>query len=87
MEDLIINKTDELNALQTIDWDFAAAETDGLTHSFHPYPAKYIPQIPNLLIRELTCQSETIYDPFLGSGTTCVEANSLGRHALGNDIK
>ncbi|MCH7755991.1 hypothetical protein IH970_12830 [candidate division KSB1 bacterium] len=44
----------EILSLENVDWDFAKAKTNGSTHSFHPYPAKYIPQIPNVLIRELS---------------------------------
>ncbi len=55
-------------------------------HSIHPYPAKFIPQIPNACINRLSSFGETVYDPFLGSGTTCLEANLLERNALGNDI-
>ena len=34
--------------LELIDWDFADAETNTTTNTFHPYPAKFIPQIPKL---------------------------------------
>jgi hypothetical protein len=32
--------------LGAIDWSFTADETGFLTHDLHPYPAKFIPQIP-----------------------------------------
>lgn len=76
----------EIGNEQNIDWDFTHAKTNGLTHSIHSYPAKYIPQIPRAMIEEFSEIGETIYDPFVGSGTTCVEANALGRNAIGNDV-
>jgi excisionase family DNA binding protein len=67
------------------DWDFSGASTGYLTHSLHPYPAKFIPQIPNTIIQELSSVGETVLDPFCGSGTTLVEALVLRRHAIGVD--
>lgn len=74
-----------LNTLFQVDWDFKTAKTTYLTHGLHPYPAKYIPQIPHSIIAELSRRGETIVDIFCGSGTTLVEANLLGRNAIGID--
>ena len=71
--------------LQDIEWDFATAKTDYLTHNLHPYPAKFIPQIPNALIEELSSSGETVADIFCGSGTTLLEALQLKHHAIGID--
>jgi len=71
--------------LEEIDWDFPGATTGYLTHGFHPYPAKFIPQIPNLLIQELSSVGDRVCDIFCGSGTTLVEALILKRHAVGVD--
>src|SRR5205807_6618242 len=51
----------------------------------HPYPAKYIPQIPNALIQEFSTVGSTVGDVFCGSGTTLVEALLLKRNAVGLD--
>ena len=74
-----------LARLEDIDWDFATARTGYLTHNLHPYPAKFIPQIPNTLIQELSSVGDTVADVFCGSGTTLLEALQLKRHAIGID--
>jgi excisionase family DNA binding protein len=75
----------DLSKLDTIDWDFVDAKTSYLTHGLHPYPAKFIPQIPNALIQALSSVGETVADIFCGSGTTLVEALLLKRNAVGVD--
>jgi SAM-dependent methyltransferase len=57
-------------------------------HPIHEvsYRACFKPQLPAFFIQRLTAPGETVYDPFMGRGTTPVEAALLGRHAAGNDI-
>ncbi len=78
-------QTMPVRRLQQIDWDFRDAKTSYLTHGLHPYPAKFIPQIPNALIQELSTIGNTVGDIFCGSGTTLVEALLLKRNAIGID--
>lgn len=75
----------EIERLKSIDWDFRDSKTVYLTHGLHPYPAKFIPQIPNALIQELSSVGETVADIFCGSGTTLVEAMLLKRNTIGID--
>ncbi len=75
----------QLKRLAAVDGDFPDAKTSYLTHGLHPYPAKYIPQIPHTLIEALSNAGETVADIFCGSGTTLVEALSLNRNAVGVD--
>lgn len=72
--------------LKSVDWSFTSEDTSFLSHNIHPYPAKYIPQIPNQLIRMLSLHGEKVWDPFGGSGTTALESILLGRQALSTDI-
>lgn len=76
---------DRIANLQRLDWDFVDAVTDYLSHGLHPYPAKFIPQIPNALIQELSSVGDTVLDIFCGSGTTLVESLLLKRNAMGID--
>lgn len=63
----------------------AKYDTTYLTHGIHPYPAKYIPQLPREVILENSTERNTILDPFCGSGTTLLEASLLGRKSIGID--
>jgi len=60
-------------------------KTNYLTHNFHTYPAKYIPQIPRYFIEKYTKEGDWIYEPFLGCGTTLVECKLLNRNGIGID--
>jgi hypothetical protein len=58
----------------------------GLTHSFYRYPARFSPKFAEAAITLFTKPSETVYDPFMGGGTTLVEAMRLGRKGIGTDV-
>jgi len=53
-------------------------------HRLHPYMGKFIPQLVEIFLRKF--EPKLVYDPFCGSGTTLVEANSLGIDSIGADI-
>ena len=57
-------------------------------HSLHEisYRACFKPQLPRFFIERLTKAGDLVYDPFMGRGTTVLEANLLGRKSLGCDI-
>ena len=74
-----------LESLQGQDWSFTDDDTRYLTHDLHPYPAKFIPQIPSNLIARLSMHGDVICDPFGGSATTAVEAVRMGRRAVSFD--
>lgn len=57
-------------------------------HSIHEisYRACFKSQLPEFFIRRLTELGDCVLDPFMGRGTTPVEAHLLGRIPAGNDI-
>src|SRR5579864_6047013 len=50
------------------------------------YRACFKPQLPRFFIERLTAPGDIVYDPFMGRGTTPLEAALLGRVPIGNDI-
>lgn len=67
------------------EWNFHDEETKEHLHSLHPYPAKFIPQIPRRAIELWTMPGDLVYDPFNGCGTTVFEASLAGRRGVGTD--
>lgn len=55
-------------------------------HNFHPFPCKFPAFIPREIINSYAKKDDIICDPFVGSGTTLVEASLLGHSSIGNDI-
>ncbi|MEC8541000.1 MAG: DNA methyltransferase [Candidatus Thermoplasmatota archaeon] len=50
------------------------------------YRACFKPQLPEFFIARLTEPGDGVYDPFMGRGTTPLQAMLMGRRPLGNDI-
>jgi DNA methylase len=50
------------------------------------YRACFKPQLPRFFIERLTRPGDVVYDPFMGRGTTLIEAALLGRTPYGCDI-
>ncbi|MDD5693445.1 MAG: DNA methyltransferase [Patescibacteria group bacterium] len=70
-------------------------DTTKHVHRLHPYKGKFIPQLVEYFLDNHTDEfkknvyfkkGDIVLDPFLGSGTTMVQANELGIHSIGIDI-
>ena len=75
--------------------EYKESETTKHVHRLHPYKGKFIPQLVEYFLDSHTDEFKTgapfrpgdvVLDPFCGSGTTLVQANELGMHAIGADV-
>jgi DNA methylase len=57
-------------------------------HAIHEisYRACFKPQLPAFFIERLTGPNEGVHDPFMGRGTTPIQAALMGRRPIGNDV-
>lgn len=86
-EGLTSTELQVLEELSHTDWTFSDAATSPHVHGIHPYPAKFIPQIPRRLIATLhPGDSSATLDPFCGSGTALLESILQGIPAIGIDV-
>jgi DNA modification methylase len=53
----------------------------GLTHNYYRYPARFSPRFVRAAIEAFTAPGNVVLDPFVGGGTTLVEALALGRRS------
>lgn len=74
-------------SLQKVDWTFSGRSRAHKIEAIHPYPAKFIGEIPAAFIRSLPIPASTaVLDPFCGSGTTLIEAQRMGLSSIGVDL-
>ncbi len=64
--------------------DLPERERTKHVHRLHPYLGKFIPQLVEIFLRKF--RPHLVADPFAGSGTTLVEAATLGIDCFGVDI-
>jgi len=85
---------------EDLNWDLSfahlrEADTTKHVHRLHPYKGKFIPQLVeyfldshlNTFKKQIFFKAgDIVLDPFMGSGTTLVQASELGLHSVGIDI-
>jgi hypothetical protein len=73
-------------ALSWSEDDLPQVERTKHVHALHPYLGKFIPQLVEVFLRRHFRAGDCVYDPFVGSGTTLVEADAFGASSIGCDI-
>ncbi|TSC94614.1 MAG: DNA methylase N-4/N-6 domain-containing protein [Candidatus Berkelbacteria bacterium Athens1014_28] len=85
---------DDLNWALSFD-NYRESDTTKHVHRLHPYKGKFIPQLVEYFLddhidnfkKEIYFRSgDVVLDPFMGSGTTLVQANELNLHSIGVDV-
>jgi DNA modification methylase len=81
-------KTSEpvLNLNPFLDSVYSCEPVSGFTHTFYRYPARFSPSFVRAAINAFTEPGDLVLDPFMGGGTTLIEAAAAGRFAIGSDI-
>ncbi|OIO30478.1 MAG: DNA methylase N-4 [Nitrospirae bacterium CG1_02_44_142] len=71
--------TEEWNKYFSGHWNFAGERQD-------KHLAMFPEELPKRLIKMFSFVGDTVLDPFLGSGTTCLAAKNLNRNSVGYEI-
>lgn len=70
---------EEWNTYFASHWTFSGAKQDG-------HIAVFPEELPHRLIKMFSFAGETVFDPFMGSGTTALAARNLQRNSIGYEI-
>ena len=73
--------------LKDVLWDFPERVAHSDIEGLHPYPAKFVAELPRALLNILPIPAGTVVlDPFCGSGTTLVECQRREVPSFGIDL-
>lgn len=76
-----------VRALAAVDWDFPERVAHSGIEGIHPYPAKFIAELPRALLESLpVAPGAAVLDPFCGGGTTLAECQRRGLPSAGIDL-
>lgn len=85
----LINRLTSLSQLDNEYWSFKGKSKRNHCHALIQYPAMMVPQMQGALIDAVLSvapETNTVFDPFVGSGTTLGESLTRGLNFYGNDI-
>lgn len=84
--DLDLSKWKEYSDIETDSlWLIDKRDNSG-AHSGH-YHGNFVPQIPHQLFSRYTKKGDWILDPFMGSGTSLIEAQRMERNSIGIELQ
>ena len=83
---MAIGRVTPQTSLKKLNWSLLGSDTERTkhVHGLHPFIGKFKPQLVEVLLRKF--KPRMVCDPFIGSGTTMVEALALGTNSFGCDI-
>lgn len=74
-------------SLSQVDWSFPDRIAHSEIEGIHPYPAKFVAELPRALLEHLPiARGTSVFDPFCGSGTALVESQRAGMESVGIDL-
>jgi site-specific DNA-methyltransferase (adenine-specific) len=79
-------KTADITREEFMEWTLGLWAFNGQSRAQWGHPAAFPEELPRRLIKLFSFREDTVLDPFLGSGTTCQVAKTLGRHSIGVEI-
>lgn len=83
--DIDLKKWNEYSDILTSTLWLFKRENSGVHNA--KYHGNFVPQIPRQLFSRYTKKGDWILDPFMGSGTSLIEAQRMGRNSIGIDLQ
>ena len=79
-------KMRENNLDWLLEWTFKERGETLLAHKIHRYPAIFVPELAEKIIKTFSSEGDTVLDIFSGSGTTLLECLKLRRKGIGIEL-